>query len=240
MKLLKYSVDSYKSNFRLILLFSLPFLVAFMIPILIPLPTYPAVGGIYLRTGSLPAITMLDAGIMILAYLAALYLVSFAIVNINIVIKSQRTTLNIRKEVLKSISSTALNVFLLYILFTLSLLLIQLITYTVPHRELIASVLNMLVSIPFFYAPAAMVIDELPVERALKESVSQVIKKPEFFGLWTVLGLLLVSLAEVCCDTIFGSPMNAYVSIFINSVIILPFMIVMQTQMYLAKYPILS
>ena len=98
----------------------------------------------------------------------------------------------------------------------------------------------MLVSIPFFYAPAAMVIDELPVERALKESVSQVIKKPEFFGLWTVLGLLLVSLAEVCCDTIFGSPMNAYVSIFINSVIILPFMIVMQTQMYLAKYPILS
>lgn len=240
MKIMDHSIEAYRRNTNLILLFSIPFLVAFLIPVFITMPTFPAVGSIYLRTGSIPMMTMSESGLMLIVYLISLYLVSFAIVNINIVIKAQRASVNIKKEVIKGISTTTFGIFLLYILYSVALLVAQLITYSIAYRDLIVSILNFIIGIPFFYAPAAMVIDGVSIERSLKVSVRQVIRKPWFFAFWLATGVVLLSAVTGISLAVGPNTYGSLLAIFLNSVLVLPYLIVMQTQMYLAKYPILS
>jgi len=242
MKLLDYSIEAFSRNTNLILLFSLPFLAAFVIPIFVAMPTFPAVGGIYLRTGSIPTMTMFESGVMVAAFLLSLYLVSLTIVNINIVIKAQRSSVNIKQEVIKGISTTTFAVFLLYIFYTMALLVVQLIAYQLPIsvHDIFVSLVGLLISIPFFFAPAAMVIDEVAIDRSLKVSMAHVLKKPVFFMFWLVVGLVLVSAITWLSYTALSAPYGSFLSIFLNSLIALPFLIVMQTQMYLAKYTILT
>ena len=127
--ILSYSFKAYRGNIKLISFFSIPALIAFLIPLQVNTPVFSAMGGSFLRTGSIPDMTAAELGIVIVALLACLYLVSFAIVNINIVIKSQRTGNSIKNEVVKGITGYTLNVFLLFLLGTIALLIVQLLTF---------------------------------------------------------------------------------------------------------------
>ncbi|HQT44552.1 MAG TPA: hypothetical protein PLO51_01115, partial [Candidatus Micrarchaeota archaeon] len=85
-KVLKYSVSAYFKNITLISFFSIPMLFALLIPLFIQTPVYLALGGVFLRTGSIPDITSWDIGIMVFSFLVSLFLISFAMVDINLVI----------------------------------------------------------------------------------------------------------------------------------------------------------
>ncbi len=238
--ILSLSLKSYAKNIGLISFFSIPSLIAFLIPAMVNTPVFSALGGSFLRTGSIPDMTGADLGIVICGVLISLYLVSFAIVNINIVIKSQRTGTSIKKEVFKGITGYTLNVFMLFLLGTIALLIIQLLTFEMGAQKLLAPALSLVVWLPLFYAPAALVIDDLRPYRAAQKSVSMIISKLPYFLLWLVIAFVLLAVIDFAALALLPHKVGSLAVLLLNSLLLMPFLIVLQTQIYMSKYTILD
>ena len=238
--ILSYSFKAYRENIKLISFFSIPSLIAFLIPTVVNTPVFSALGGSFLRTGSIPDMTGADLGVVIFGVLVSLYLVSFAIVNINLVIKSQRTGTNIKKEVLKGITGYTLNVFSLFLLGTIALLIIQLVTFELGAQRWLAPLLSLIVWVPLFYAPAGLVIDDLRPYRAAQKSVSMIISKLPYFLLWLVIAFVLLALFDAAALALLPHKVGSLVVLLLNSLLLMPFLIVLQTQIYMSKYTILD
>jgi hypothetical protein len=238
--ILAHSFEAYRKNIRMISFFSLPALIGLLIPIMVNTPVFSALGATFLRTGSIPDLTYADFGVILLALLASLYLVSFAIVNINIVIKSQRTQTSIKNEVLKGITGYTLNVFLLYLLGTIALVIIQLLTFELGAQSWLAPLLSLIVWCPLFYAPAGLVIDELRPWRAAEKSFKMVFSKFHYFLLWLVISFVLLSVLDFLFLNVLEHKVGSLAVLLINSLVLMPFLIVLQTQIYISKYTILD
>ncbi|MCX6772501.1 MAG: hypothetical protein NTV88_01890, partial [Candidatus Micrarchaeota archaeon] len=191
--IISYSIGSYFKNIKLISFFAISALIAFLIPLLVNTPVFSALGGTFLRTGSIPDTTAADLGVIIIAVLISLYLASFAMVNINIVIKAQRTGTSIKNEVMKGITGYTLNVFLFFLLGTIALLIIQLLTFELGAQTWLAPILSLIVWLPLFYAPPALVIDELRPWRAAQKSFNMIFSKLPFLLLWLFIAFVLLS-----------------------------------------------
>ena len=238
--ILTHSLSAYRKNIKLISFFSIPALIALLIPTFVNTPAFAAIGGSFLRTGSIPDLTATDFGIIIISMLVSLYLISFAIVNINLVIKSMRTNTDIKKEVLKGITGYTLNVFLLFLLGTIMLLIIQLLTFEMGMQQWLSPILSFMVWLPIFYAPAALVIDDLRPFRAAQKSFGMVFSKLPYFALWCVIAIVLLSLLDIIFLNLLPHKIGSLAVLLINSLIVMPFLIVFQTQVYMSKYTILD
>jgi len=238
--ILSYSFKAYSQNVRLISFFSLPALIALLVPLLVNTPVFAALGGSFLRTGSIPDMTGAELGIVIVALLASLYLISFAIVNINLVIKSQRSGTSIKNEVIKGITGYTLNVFLLFLLGTIALLIIQLLTFELGAQAWLSPLLSLLIWLPLFYAPAALVIDDMRPWRAAEKSFKMVFSKLPYFLLWLAISFVLLSLLDVIFLSLLPHKLGSLAVLILNSLVLMPFLIVLQTEIYLSKYTILD
>jgi hypothetical protein len=238
--ILSYSFNAYRKNIRLISVFAIPALIAFLIPTLVNTPVFAALGGSFLRTGSIPDLTAPEFGFIIISVILSLYLISFAIVNINIVIKSQRTQTSIKNEVLKGITGYTLNTFLLFLLGTIALLIIQLLTFELGVQTWLAPILSLIVWLPLFYAPAGLVIDELRPFRAAEKSFKMVFSKLPYFFLWLAIAFVLLSLLDLVFLNVLPHKVGSLAVLLINSLVLMPFLIVLQTEIYISKYTILA
>lgn len=238
--LLDITIKSYAENANLIMFFAIPALFAFVIPVLVGTPTYNALGGIYLRTGSIPDLSEFSLGVMVVALLVSLYLMSFAIVNINIVVKSQRTNTSIKTEVLKGITTYTVNVFWIFLVAQMVLLIVQLLTYGMPGQQIVAPLLSLLISIPILFAPAALVIDGLRPWRALEKSVQITFSKLHYVALWIVMSILILSVVDGLALFLLPQGIGTWVAVVLNALVLMPFLIVMLAQIYMSKYTIIS
>ncbi len=238
--ILKHTFKAYKKNLKLISFFSIPALVAFLIPVLVNTPVFGALGGTFLRTGSIPDLTAPEFGVILVGVLASLYLISFAMVNINIVIKSQRTGTSIKKEVIKGVTGYTLNVFLLFLLGSIALLIIQLLTFELGVQAWLAPALSLIIWLPLFYAPAGLVIDELRPFRAAQRSFGMIFSKLNYFVIWLAIAFVLLSLMDGILLWLLPHKFGSLAVLLINSMVLMPFLIVLQTQIYLSKYSILD
>ena len=238
--ILSYSFKAYKDNIKLISFFSIPALIAFLIPAMVNTPVFSALGGSFLRTGSIPDMTASDLGIVLCGVLASLYLVSFAIVNINLVIKSQRTGTSVKKEVIKGITGYTLNVFSLFLLGTIAILIIQLVTFEMGAQRWLSPLLSLIVWLPLFYAPAGLVIDDLRPFRAAQKSVSMIISKFPYFLLWLAIAFVLLALFDGLALALLPHKVGSLAVLLLNSLLLMPFLIVLQTQIHMSKYTILD
>lgn len=239
--ILSHSFEAYLKNIRLISFFAIPSLLAFFIPTLVNTPVFAALGGTFLRTGSIPDLQAADFGVIILALLSSLYLMSFAIANINIVIKSQRTSTGIKDEVIKKgLTGHTLNVFLLFLLGTIALLIVQLLTFEMGAQSWLSPLLSLAVWMPLFFAPAALVIDEMRPFRAAQKSFSLVFSKLPYVLLWLVSSLVILSVLDMAFLALLPHKAGSLAVLLINSLVIMPFLVVFQTQIYMSKYTILT
>ncbi len=238
--ILSYSFKAYMKNIKLISFFAIPALIAFLVPTLVNTPVFAALGGSFLRTGSIPDLTPADFGVIMIAVLLSLYLISFAMVNINIVIKSQRTQTNIKNEVMKGITGYTLNTFLVFLLGTIALLIIQLLTFELGVQAWLSPILSLLVWLPLFYAPAGLVIDELRPFRAAERSFKMVFSKFPYFLLWLFISFVLLSLLDLLFLNILPHKLGSLAVLLVNSLVLMPFLIVLQTETYISKYTILT
>lgn len=242
MDVLKYTANAYLKNVKMVSFFSLPFLLAVLIPLLAPTPTYVALGGTFLRTGSMYVdLTGLDIAVIVVSFLVSLFLVSFAIVAINLLIKSQRTFTNIRTEVLEGIEKYTLTVFWLYLTAFIIGLIAILIGYEYGVSTWLSPLVAFLVSLPLFYAPTAIVIDEQRPLVAMRTSLFMIARRAEMFVLWIVIGIAALSLVDIIFLLLHSYlPYARYLVLIANALLILPFLIMMQVQIYLTKYTILK
>jgi len=238
MEILRHTVNAYSRNLKLMLFFSIPAFLAFLVPLLSPLPTYIAVGGTYLRTSSMPELTQFDMAVMAFAILLSLFLISFAIVAINIVIKSQRTFTQIRTQVIDGIEKYVMNIFWLFLTFELLYVIIGMLAYDWGVQNWLNPLTTLVGSVLLVYAPAALVIDEMRPFRAVEASVKTVMRAPGLFVLWIAVAVAMLSVSEVIALALLPHASAQMLVLVLNSFFLLPFLIVMQTQIYMTKYPL--
>jgi len=233
-----YSMDFYLKRLGLIVIFSVPFIFAFLLPVLVAAPTYLALGGVFLRTGSIPEMSFLDYVITIVAYAVTLFIIADTIVNVNIVVRSKRTLTDIKFEVMGALGSYATRIFYIYTLMLLLLFMIQLVTYENPLQTWFYPIFGLALSFLLFFVPPAVVIDNLDTATAIRRSIEMVSRKPHLFLSWVLFAFIALSFVKLFADLVFVSPFSGYFVLLVNSLVLLPFLIVLQTQMYMEKYPL--
>jgi hypothetical protein len=237
-RVFRYAVDFYLKRLGLIVLFSLPFVFAFMITALVAAPTYVALGGVFLRTGSIPELSLTDLLITTIGYAVALFLIADTIVNVNIIVRSKRTLTEISGDIVGAMGTHAMRIFYIYTLVLLVMFIVQLVLYENSFQSWLYPLSLLAVSYLLFFVPPAVVIDHSDTPTAIRRSAQMALRKPRFFILWTLLSLFGLSLAKVVADFLFSGIFAGYFVLLVNSLFILPFLIVLQTQMYMEKYPL--
>ncbi len=247
--LFSYTWKAYTSNFWPILLMAIPGLLALVIPMMVGTPVFIALGGAYLRTNSIPDLGPAQAALMIAAALISVFLMSFAIVSINLVIKSQRTLSHIRGEIMHSLGTTTLSVFWIYLMASIVLLIVQLYAFEYGVQALLAPLLNLIVGTVILLIPTSMVMDEVRPWRAFERSIDTVSRKWPLIGLWLLSALFALSLFELVLLFVsdpsggllgFMRPYVPAIILLFNSLILTPFMVVMLGQIYISKYTIIA
>lgn len=237
-RVFSYAVDFYLKRQKLIILFSIPFILATIIVTLVSAPTYMSLGGVFLRTGSIPELSIIDIAITALGYALAVFIISDSIVNINIIIRSKRTVTQVTSDIVEAMGTHATRLFYIYTLMMLIMFIIQLVMYDNPFETWIYPIFLLVMSFALFFVAPAVVIDNSDTPTAIRRSISVAMRKPLMVIVWALLAFLSLSITTLISGLIFSSPFSSYFTLLVNSLFILPFLIVLQTQMYMEKYPL--
>lgn len=242
--LLGYSWKVYTKNLGIIIFFSIPFIIALAIPLFSPDITFSALGAQFLRSGSIPE-KFESTVAVIVATLLSIFLLSLALVAINLIVKGVRTRTKIKSEDIAHLGGYTFVVFSLFL--TLAILELIILTLSMQRNisELPTLIFGFIASLGLFYAAPAVVLDERKPVHAVVESYRQVLRKPVHFIVWLILAFVSLSLVMVISYSlleVFNLPrivMQAVV-ILVNSLLILPYLIILQAQIYLTKYTIIK
>ncbi len=235
MRALGYAMKLYKEKAGFVLVFSIPFIIAMIIPSLVSGPTFLSLGGVFLRTGSIPEIAPIEAAAMLLAYLVSMFLIAESIVGITLLVKSKRTLTHPTSEVVGALQKCGLSVFLAYTLAAILILLAQLLTFELEVRSILLPIVTLIVSLGVFFVPQAMVIDGMRLGRAVDASFSMVKQKFADVLLWMLVGTLMLTVSELLFFLL-PHPFGSYLVLLVNSLFVIPFLVIYQAQMYMKKY----
>ena len=236
-RLFAYSWKFYLKRIKIVTVFSSLFLLASLVPFLVSLPTYMTLGGVYVRTQSIPELSFFDIVFTSVVYLISLFIISEAIVNINLIIKSKRTWTHTTSEIKKGITKYATKIFLIMIILQLLVLSIQLLLFENSLKTYLYPLLTGALAFLFFFIAPAIVIDESSTLGGIVRSSRLAIRKPVLVLLWALLGFVILSLVKTLLDFIF-TDFAQYDVLLVNSLLVVPYLIILQTQMYMEKYPL--
>ncbi|MEM0149496.1 MAG: hypothetical protein QXW10_01210 [Candidatus Micrarchaeaceae archaeon] len=238
---LSYSADFYAKHLRLILLFSISFLIAFIIPGLAPLPTYNDAGAIFIRTASIFVnLNVVSASIIVASVFFSLLFLSFAIVAINLLVKYGRTYTKIKKEIMEGLEKYTGSTFMVLVTYAVILYIINIASFPIGHSGLFTYAAALILAPFFFYAPSSIVIDEKSMARAMGMSIRFMLRRFDYFILWIVIAVALVTLFDFVFIALTGTLISRYIMVIFNSLFILPFLVVLQSEMYMKRFALLK
>jgi hypothetical protein len=244
--LLEDTWETYAGNIKLVLLFSIPFIIAFLIPLFAPLPTYVSSGGIFLRSASIFLnVTVPGMVVIIISSFLSLLFLSFAFVAISLIVKAKRTYTKHAGSVLRDVEKYTARVFAVLLAYAFILTLVNITGYFFGLEEIVTPIVGFILFMAIFYAPTAIVIDNKRVGSALDRSMEMVAKEPQYFILWVVLLTVVVSVVDYAvihaADILLPSflPFTSYLVLLLNSLFILPYFIIFQAEAYMKRFPVL-
>lgn len=243
------SFETYKSNIRLVLLFSIPFIIAFLIPLIAVHDAYVSAGGIFLRTANLfhnP--TPLGLSIIAIAEFFSLLFISLAFVLISLIVKSKRTHVRIGQMAFKEIEKNISKVFIVLLIYTFILLLANIAGYYLGYEALFTIVVGIVGIIPIFYVPSAIVVDGKSISRAVKESIKLIAQEPQYFLIWIVSAIVIIFIVDFASiiasiavlGPLTGTTVSEYLVLILNSLFILPYFIIFIAEAYMKKFKLLK
>ncbi len=239
--IIKYASEIYVEHLPLILLFSISFIIAFLIPAFASFPTYNDIGAIFLRLASiLTNLNPLTTAIITFSTLLSLLFLSFAIVAINVIVKHSRTHTRIRKEVMDGLEKYTSKVFVVLLIYTIIVVFLDVIAFTMGFSEAYSAIITIIFLPFFFYAPASIVVDEKGLVRAMQQSLSFFFKRLDYVLLWFVVGIILLSVFDFIFIGIGGTTLSRYLILIFNSLFIMPFLVLLQSQAYMSRFPMLK
>ncbi len=241
MKELGYALDTYISNIRLILVFSIAFVIASLIPLFASLPTYNSVGAIFLRTASVYVnLNPFNTAVILISTFFSLLFLSFAMVAINIVVKHRRTRTRISKEVMEGLEKYTGKVFAVLFIATLILALVNIVSYNTVYSGVLTAIAALIITPFIFYAPASIVIDDNRISRSVKMSLDFFTKNLSYFLFWMVLAFAVLTILDLILINIANPAMAKYLMLGISSLFVLPFLVVLQGEFYMNRFKLLK
>ncbi len=230
--------EFYRKRMNIILVFSIPFILSILLLFLVSAPTYISLGGVFIRTGSLPELNLFSIVFTIVAYVLSLFIIADVLTNLNLVIKTRRTLSKLKTEVINALGTYAMRIFYVYSITLLILFALQLLLYELPFQSIIYPLLVLGLSVFLFFVPPAVVIDNHSTPTAILQSISMALRKPHHILGWTILAFVLLSVLKIIADFILPHPFSAYLVLIVNFLFLLPYLIILQTQLYMEKYPL--
>ncbi|MDE1873651.1 MAG: hypothetical protein KGI04_00840 [Candidatus Micrarchaeota archaeon] len=233
--------ETYAKNIRLVLLFSIPFIIAFLIPALVPVPTYISSGAIFLRTASIflnlnPA----ALAIIVISLFISLLFLSFAFVAISLIVKAERTFTKHPAAVLRGVEQYTGRVFIVLLVYALILLGVNVLGYFLNLQGLLTAIVGFFLFMAIFYAPTAIVIDNKRIGTALNQSLELVAKQPGYFIMWVVVLVFVVGVVDFAVIHATGTLLSSYIMLVLNSLLILPYFVIFQAEAYMKRFSILK
>ncbi|MEM2974199.1 MAG: hypothetical protein QW112_01050 [Candidatus Micrarchaeia archaeon] len=242
--LLAHTLKVYLKNLGMVLFFSIPFIIAFILSFISAMPTYSALGAYFLRSGSMPQMTLAETAVIIAASIASLYLLSLALVAINIVVKSMKARTKISTEVVRNLGKYTFTVFSLFLAMKIIETGILICTVSAGMSELPVYIFSFIASLGLIFAAPAVVLEEKKPVPAIISSYRHILRKPVHFIAWLVLAFALVSAVMFVLYAMLDLfAVSRFVIqllvVLINSLIILPLLIIFSAEIYLTKYKVL-
>lgn len=240
--LLKHSLNAYSQNFKLISLFSLPFLVSF--PLALLLPNFVAVSGIFLRFDSIMYdLTPASALFIVLAFTASLALFAFAISAVNVIVKHQRTLTRLTTSDLENIEKATFKLFFIFLVaFALSLFAnFWILEYAGPSLHALAPLITLFISFAVLFAPQAIALEEVSLWSALKRGVA-VLYTRFYYCLFFICLASILLLTNAFAFLLLQDYYEwaIYFGVAVNALVLTPFFEVMKAQIFLSKYTLLK
>ena len=237
--ILKNAVETYFKHTELILFSALSLIIAVVIPLFSPFPTYLDLGSTFLRTASVYTnLNAFNIVIIMASTLFSLLFLSFAIVMINLIIKYRKTRVRIGTDVIAALEKYTGNVFFVLFLFTFILMFVNVISYNTNYSALLTAIVGIALTPLFFYAPSSIVIDERNFIRAIKSSILFIVKRFDYFLLWLVIAIVLLTITDLIFMPL-GPVLSGYILLIFDSIFILPFLLVLQSEMYINRFAML-
>ncbi|MGC8478591.1 MAG: hypothetical protein ACP5NE_01535 [Candidatus Micrarchaeia archaeon] len=238
---LAYTAKAYYSNLRVILLFSLSLVVAFLIPTLAFFPTYNDMGAIFLRTASeLLNLNIFNFSVIVISVFFSLIFLSFAIVAINVIVKHSRTHVRIRKEVFEGLEKYTSRVFAVLLLFTFLLSIFNLAIYLLGLPAYLYYLIALALTPLFFYTPSSIVIDDLKISHAIRMGALFFFRRFDYFLLWLVIAIVALSFFDFIFLAISQTVASGYAMLAFNAIFIAPFLVLLQSEMYMKRFAMLK
>lgn len=238
---LDYALETYRANLKLILLFSISFVIAFLIPVFASFPTFLDAGSIFLRTASVFLnLNIVNTAVIFIAVFFSLLFLSFAIVAINVIVKHSRTHTRITREVMRGLERYTAKVFAILLIGTVIVVLASVLTYGSTYSALVTAIVGLIITPFLFYAPASIVIDENRIGHAIDASLSFFFKRFDYFVMWLVLAIVLITVFDFIFIAVGGTVASRYIMLVFNSLFILPFLVLLQSEIYMSRFKLLK
>lgn len=239
---IRESWNVYRERIGLAVIFSIPFVIAFAIPLLAPLPTYISAGAIFLRSASIFAngnIDIVSLAVITASTIFSLLFLSFAFVLISLLVKSKRTHSSVGKRVFEDLEKYIWKVFSVLLVCTLILIATSMVGYAIGISTLLTAVVGFVLFLVIFYAPSAIVVDNKKVSRAVADSFRLVLHEPQYFIIWLFLVTVVVSAVDAACVAAFGTFWSRYVALVLNSLLVVPYFVIFQAEAYMDRFRLL-
>ncbi len=239
--ILEHTIKTYFANIYLILLSSISFIIAFLIPIFASFPTYNDAGAVLLRTASIYLnLNPFNTAVIVVSTLFSLLFLSFAMVAINIVVKHSRTQTKIRSEVIRGIERYTGRVFLILLVATLIIILANVLSFNTGYSAIITAVVALAITPFVFYAPSSIVIDENKVIRSMQASLKFFAKRFDYFIVWLVIAIVIITAFDFLFIVVAGTALSRYAMLIFSSLFILPFLVLLQGELYISRFKLLK
>ncbi len=231
---------TYSKHLELIAFSAVSLILAFVVPLLSPFPTYLDIGSTFIRTASVfTNLTPFSIVVIIASTLFSLLFLSFAIVVINLTVKYRKTGAKLGRDVIGGLERYTGNVFLVLFLFTSILMLVNIVSYNTSFSGLLTAIVGLILTPFLFYAPSAIVIDERRFVRAVQSSISFIRKRPSYLLIWIAITIVILSATDLIFMPL-GAVISGYVLLFVDSIFVLPFILVLQSEMYINRFDMLK
>lgn len=223
------------------MIFSIPFIIAFAIPLLAPLPTYITAGAIFLRSASIFVngnISLLSLVVITISTIFSLLFLSFAFVLISLLVKSKRTHSKVGLRAFKNIETYIGRVFAIFLLYTIAIVFANILGYFIGISALLTGIVGFFLFAILFYAPSAVVVDDKKLWRAVRDSARLVVHEPQYFLMWLVLITVIISVVDAVCIFVFSN-WAGYIVLVLNSLFIVPYFVIFQAEAYMNRFRLL-
>lgn len=233
--------QSYKSNMGLVLISAVALIIASLVPLFAALPTFNDLGGVFLRTSSVYLnLNIFNSAVIIISFLFSLIFISFALVMMNVIVKHSRTRTKVKTAVINSLERYTGIVFVTLLIYSIIVFAANILSYNTGYSAPITALVALVLTPLVFYAPASIVIDEKGLFRAMKASFAFFFKKFDYFLLWLVVAILLFSVLDFVSIHALGTVISRYVMLIVSAIFLLPYLMVMQGEMYLNRFGLLK